>query len=45
MKYRNSWDTDELSAILYLAKDNYEVSFALIYQSKTYEGPEDIGIN
>lgn len=45
VKYRNSWDTDELSAILYLAKDNYEVSFALIYQSKTYEGPEDTGIN
>lgn len=45
VKYRNTWDTDELSVILYLAKDNYEVTFALMYQSKIYEVPEDTGIN
>ena len=41
VKYRNTWDSDELSVYLYLGKDNYEVSFGLLYESKNFEQPEE----
>lgn len=41
VKYRNTWDTDDLSVYLYLGKDNYEVSFGLLYESKNFEKPEE----
>lgn len=40
VKYRNTWETDDMSIVLYLGNDNYEVSFALLFQSKVIEESE-----
>ncbi|WMC93220.1 zinc ribbon domain-containing protein [Kineothrix sp. MB12-C1] len=45
VKYRNTWETNDVSIYLYLAKDNYEMSFALLYISKTIEQPDDSKFN
>lgn len=40
VKYRNTWETDDMSIVLYLGNDNYEVSFALLFQSKVIDESE-----
>ena len=34
VKYRNTWDTEDISIISYLGKDNYEIKFFIRYESK-----------
>lgn len=45
VKYRDTWESEDMSIILYLGKDNYEVTFVLSYESKIIEKPDDSGIN
>ena len=45
VKYRNSWDTEDLSIVLYLGSDNYEITFSIIYDSKTLDHPDGVGLN
>lgn len=45
VKYRNTWETDDMSIVMYLAKDNYKISFILQYSSKIYVQPESSEFN
>lgn len=45
VKYRNTWETDDAFIILYLGKDNYEISFVLSYESEIIEKPDNSDIN
>ncbi len=45
VKYRNTWDSDDISIISYLGNDNYEITFFIRYESKNMEKPDDTEIN
>lgn len=45
IKYRNTWETDEYIVYEYLANDNYEITYALLYESKIISAPETDVIN
>ena len=44
-KFRNLWSSDDVDIVLYLGSDNYEISFAMIYDSNTLDHPEGTGLN
>lgn len=41
VKYRNTWKTNDMKITLFLAKDNYEISFLLAYDSKLIAQPDN----